>query len=218
MARVRVKNRLRYTKNLKAVVESVKDPKKVLMEVGQLIIKRTTQRTRQGKDLYGRKLAPLSESYVQYRKKKVYFKKINGVVVPFAKKTKGKGAKKLSKKFDSDFSKYAKFPKPDSNFFRPAKSNLTFTGQLLRSLRAKVFNRVGRVDITFKGTRAGTRLSNRELARLVQSPRRVKTKNGSYTTKPRVFFGLTTQLQKQINSRIIKAFRAELKKRGFKRR
>ena len=83
----------------------------------------------------------LSESYKQVRRGKSYWRTINGSKV----------------KFDGVEPRLSEV---DPEFFFPAvnKSQLTFTGQLLRSLKAKILrsgDSKGSVELGFTGTRKG---------------------------------------------------------------
>lgn len=100
----------------------VKDPI-LLRDVKEFTIKRIVDTARLGKSLEGTKsqrlLPKLSESYKAQRRGEVYFRTINGRVIPFAGKDPGL--------------------KVDGEFFRrnADRSNWTLTGQFLKSIIGK---------------------------------------------------------------------------------
>lgn len=94
----------------------------VLNEIGKFSVNRIQAFTRTGKSIVGETpaaLKPLSSSYKDFRKGKVTFWKSNGVTIaaPFPSR---------------------RLRDVDSGFFRPTKSNLTFTGQMIKSLKFSV--------------------------------------------------------------------------------
>lgn len=100
-----------------------------LLQMRDFWIKRVQAFTRTGKSLFenGAKLAPLSESYVKFRKR-------------FKGKT--------------------------GEFFKPNKSNLTFTGQLIKSLKGSANVRKQSVSVFPTGQRSDGK-SNKEVAQNV---------------------------------------------------
>lgn len=111
-----------------------------------MIVKRT--RRGFGVEQTGRKqqrLKKLSKSYIDFRKGKVSFFTRNGTVIPIKPKAP---------------------PKLDSTT-SPGKSNLTFSGQLLRSL--VVSSKKGEFTIRANNRRRKNGLTNNELAEIVSN-------------------------------------------------
>lgn len=93
-----------------------------LQKQADFVVERIRAFTRGGRSIAGQKpvkLKPLSQSYIQVREGAVKFRTINGKKVPFPEPDE-------------------RLNKVDPEFFEPRLSNLTFTGQMLRSLNARV--------------------------------------------------------------------------------
>lgn len=111
------------------------------------------------------KLKSLSDSYIQYRKGKMYFFKKNGITIAV------KGRSNRLKK--------------TGEFFSPARSNLTMTGQMLKAIEFKVKDTSVTVYINNNVRDDGK--TNEQVAQLV--------------SKDRPFLGIT-----ESESRILKNF------------
>lgn len=126
------------------------------------------------------RLKPLSESYKKQRAGQLgFFTTESGAVVPYKPKRKPK----------------------ISEFTTPGRSNLTFTGQLLDSLQVTSANR-GKATIGVQGRRAGSSLTNRDVARFVEE-------------QGRPFLNLSDVEIKRVNELVTKRLTEELRKLGF---
>jgi hypothetical protein len=108
--------------------------RQVLGEIGNFSVNRIQAFTRTGKSLpeEGAKFNELSESYKQFRRGKVTFwKNESGVTI--------------AAPFRSN-----RLNKVDSSFFSPNRSNLTFTGEMIKSLKYKIDT--GRNSVLIKPT------------------------------------------------------------------
>lgn len=92
--------------------------------------------------------------------------------------------------------------KPDRRWFKPNRSNLTLTGQLLRSIRYKIFSKKRNIDVFATGKRreGGT---NKEVAKDV-------AENG------RPFIGMDKKGEQQITEMVRRQIRREIEKAGMK--
>ena len=102
---------------------------------------------------------------------------------------------------DPDYIAYRRRKKLDSTT-SPGKSNLTFTGQLLRSIKGNV-TKEGRAVINFKDRRRGERLTNTQLAEYVEEQGR-----------PFLYLAKTEQLK--LAKFYEKTFSAILKNKGLR--
>lgn len=126
----------------------------IMQQAGQFAADRIVKRTRLGKGVESRggdpqSLKPLSASYKEQRKGKLaFFTTASGVKVPFKPDR--------TERLDGTTS--------------AGKSNLTRTGQLLRSIKV-IAVKAGSVVIGPTGGRVGSFLNNKDVARYVQEER-----------------------------------------------
>lgn len=175
-------------KNVKAVqaqalkaLNKVKQDQKFLVEQSKFTAEQIQRRTWSGRGVDGKKFKKLSQSYLDYRNGKVSFRKIDGRVVPLGGKD-------------------PKFPNT-GEFFKANFSNLTLTGQLLRSISRKINVQKGSFRLFFSGVRKDG-MKNEELAKIVQD-------------KGRVFFGLGEIIPKRLRKRTLDQLRRVLRQEGF---
>lgn len=124
MAKVRIKGVDKVLKNIRKTFEEVSTSKKLLSQIGNFTVDRIKSFARSGKTIaQGRpkSLPRLSESYIQQRMGAVKFRTIDGRVIPFPEPDE-------------------RLKNVDPEFFDPNRkiSNLTFSGQLMRSLIARI--------------------------------------------------------------------------------
>jgi len=153
-----------------------------LKDQATFIVERIRSFTRSGKSLAlsnkPKKLKRLSDSYIAVREGAVKFRTINGRKVPFAEPDE-------------------RLKQVDPEFFEPRLSNLTFTGQLMRSITSAVKNRV--ISVFVDGKRDDG-LTNDEVARYVSA-------------QGRPFLGLDDQGLKRIKRNAITQIRKLLRSR-----
>ncbi len=92
--------------------------------------------------------------------------------------------------------------KADKEFFSPGRSNLTMTGQLLKSLSFKSVVRDRTVDVFAKGFRTDGKADNKKVAEFV-------AKGG------RPFIGLDDKGIKRVTAIVLKDIRLRIKREGF---
>lgn len=148
----------KFKKSLQAVIEEFEKPQ-TMREMGEYAVERIVLRTRLGKGVSEKgdsasPLKPLSESYRQQRKGKLaFYTTKDGKKVPYIPK--------IPPILDATTS--------------PTKSNLTFTGQLLNSIKV-ISVKAGKVLIAPTGKRSDRRskisgATNREVAGYVSEER-----------------------------------------------
>ena len=98
---------------------------------------------------------------------------------------------------------------PDPVFFKPSKSNLTATGQMLESLRGRVSNLYGTITISPTGTRNPKRQNNNEIKTNAEL-----AKDLGY--RGRKFLGLDDIGIRRIRKMILDKIRRFKKSRNFK--
>jgi len=127
----------------------LKTEDRTLVDIGRFTKERIQQQTRLGKSMVtGGKLKGLSDSYKDVRSGLVTFRTINGKKVPFLKPDE-------------------RLKNVDPEFFEPKRSNLTFTGQLMKSLKIKIDKAKSIVEVFLSGIRKDG-LTNQEVARFCQ--------------------------------------------------
>lgn len=152
--------------------------RQVLTEIGQFSADRIQQFTRIGKSIASdepQALKPLSKSYKDFRRGKVTFWKS------------GKGVT-IAAKFRSN-----KLNSVDTSFFKPVKSNLTFTGQLLKSIDFKVDTARNSVLIKPTGAR--------------------NLKVAGFVSRERPFMGMDRVGRERINNFVKRAIRERLNRK-----
>jgi hypothetical protein len=122
-------------------------------EIADFMVKRIQAVTRTGYSIADKtriKLKGLSESYIQMRKGKVRFRKSkqgHTYALPIP-----------DERLDN----------VDPNFFRPSKSNLTFTGQMLDAIRYDVYPDQSKIVVSVNDSdRYGEKLTNKQVAKHV---------------------------------------------------
>ena len=190
MARVKVNVPRALKRNTAARLNAVVKNPSLLKEVREFVIKRIVDTARLGKSLEGTKsqrlLPKLSKSYQAQRRGEIYFRTVNGRVVPFS----GKDPK----------------IKTDGQYFRPnqSRSNLTLTGEFLKSIIGKtILSRAfrGRVAIFPSGRR-------KDGNRNIQIFRWLTDRNKKYE-----IFALNSSATKQIKKITQRFLRKKLRSR-----
>jgi len=184
--KVKVKGLARLNARLKRALSTKNKP--LLDEIGVFTLNRIQTFTRAGKSIAGRKpkgFKGLSSSYKAFRKGLVFF-------------------------FMDDQGQLRKVPKRskalanvDKTYFKPTKSNLTFTGQMIKSLTFKTTVTKSSVAVFPKGRRKGSKLSNKKVAEFVSA-------NG------RPFIGIDTEGIKVTVNMIKRFYRRQLKREGLR--
>jgi hypothetical protein len=124
--------------------------------------------------------APLSPSYIAYRKGEVTFIKKNGRTIAIKSEGRSRRRKDLSNKT------------------APAKSNLTYTGQMLNAIKGKRVGR-GKLEIYISPRRRGGGLNNSQIASIHENVK------GN-----RKFFNLTNLQYKRLQNRVTALAREEI--------
>lgn len=121
MAKVTIQGLDKLEKKIKQLLKDEIATKDTLEQIGELTIERIKAFARSGYSLYQgkkEKLKKLSKSYLDMRHGMIKFRTINGKKVPF-----NEADERLNE--------------VDPDYFDPGKSQLTFTGQMLRALGYK---------------------------------------------------------------------------------
>lgn len=195
--------------NIDSVFNAVKEIYKDLTtqaseldKIGKFARDRIVAETRKGRDLPQDSVEyqpELSEAYIAYRKSLA---------------SKGRSLDRIAKDQgkESDFKKAASIrantPTPDSTFFRPTKSNLTLTGQLLNSIDYTVKASQRKIIIEPTGTRDDG-LTNKEVAL------ELATRKTRLAPQGRKFLGLDNRGFDRIRNLIVEAIRRIALKKGF---
>lgn len=182
--------------NLKKVLKQVEDfinedirkSSSLLEDIGDFAVKRIQAETRLGKNLNrsqnttsARKQPDLSEATKNFRERLAA------------------GKVKITHPW---------WFKPDRSFFKPTKSNLTATGQMLDSLEGKVTRSKGEVVVVPTGTRDSG----------LQNDNTIKTNVGvakELASQGRTFLGLDKLGMQRIRKLILDEVRRMKRKRGF---
>lgn len=203
------KNNIQYkVKNIDSVFNAVKEiykdltsQKDELDKIGQFVKDRIVSEARKGNDLTneGAKQPELSEGYIGYRRR----------LGQKAKAADRIGQDKGTKK---DFERVSTIgiqtPIPDGTFFRPSKSNLTLTGQLLNSIEYTVDAGKHSIKVEPTGVRNDGK-TNKEVAQELATRKTRLAPNG------RKFLGLDTRGFERIRNRIVEAIRRIALKKGL---
>jgi hypothetical protein len=146
-------NLSKLREKLKEIVSELEKPQN-MRDIGEYAVDRIVKRTRLGRGVsetgQSQALKPLSKSYKDQRAGRIaFFTTPEGVKVPY---------------------KPNKPPKLSGNT-TPGKSNLTFTDQMLNSIKV-VSATTGKVNIAPTGNRKSSDLTNKEVADFVSVERR----------------------------------------------
>ncbi len=114
----------------------------------------------------------------------------------------GSSIKPLKQLKSSTIEQRKRARRPDREFFSPERSNLTLTGQLLKSLKFKSRVRDRTVDVFAKGVRRSGRIDNKAVSEFV-------AKGG------RPFIGLDKKGIKRVTAIILTDLRKTIKRAGF---
>ncbi len=146
MARAKVNGLKNVFEAIDKIFENSTQKEKFLREIEDFVTLRVQAETRKGKDLSrdGADQPDLKPSYVAWRKS------LEARASALDKISRGS----LSSKNLSLVAKITgRTPTPDPTFFKPEKSNLTLTGQLLKSLNSLVKPRARTVEVFVEGRR-----------------------------------------------------------------
>jgi hypothetical protein len=204
-------------KNLGKVLNQLKDAmtflnrKDIYSQVGEYVRDRITSKARSGKTMISgetENLKALSPAYIKERERQ---KKLLGNEIKSARKNKKLGFKQddfnhggKGWKFAVGEARNKGMKHTDPDFFSPKRSNLTFTGQFLESLKVTKIDQENRI-VTIEPT--GTRddgLKNKKV--------------GEYVAKQgRNIFGIDTTGLKVIKNMVIRELRNSLRKNLLKK-
>ena len=194
----RVKNIDSVFNAVRSIYNDLTQQKEELDKIGEFVRNRIVAETRKGNDLTrnGAKQPELSEGYIGWRKGVVSARKIEA------------GTHKRG-----DFEKAARISGqnkivPDSTFFKPAKSNLTLTGQLLNSIDYRVEAKENKIIIEPTGTRDDGK-TNKEVAE------ELATRKTRLAPSGRKFLGLDERGFQRIRNQIVEAIRRLALKKGL---
>jgi len=184
---------------VRSIYEDLTTQRDELDKIAKFARDRIVAETRKGYDLTrnGEKQPELSEPYIAYRRRLSRRFKETGKQVGA-----GLSVEQAMRNQAID-SKRGPTPTPDSTFFKPAKSNLTLTGQLLNSIDYKVGHEGKTIIIEPTGVRDDG-LTNKQVAESLASR---KTK--------RKFLGLDERGFQRIRNLIVEAIRRLALKKGL---
>jgi hypothetical protein len=181
MSKIRVENLDKTFDSLEVVFDSQAGRKDFLDEIGKFLSDRIVRETRSGKDLVNSRRQPgLSPGYVGYRHRLA-----NGT------------ATNRSRSGPS-------VVRPDGRFFRPSFSNLTLTGQLLRSVGFRSRPRLKQIEIFVSGSRNDGKTNSQVLRSLAR--------------RGREFLGVDDKGILRVRRMIIDKIRREFRKKGFSKK
>jgi len=183
---------------VRAIYDDLTTQREELDKIGKFARDRIVAETRKGNDLTnnGAKQPELSEAYIAWRRGVVSARKIEAGVHKtgdFAKAARISGQNKIQ---------------PDSTFFKPAKSNLTLTGQLLESIEYTVKAEDKTIIIEPTGSRDDGK-TNKEVAEELARRKTRLAPNG------RKFLGLDDRGFQRIRNLIVEAIRRLALKKGL---
>lgn len=185
---------------VRSIYEDLTTQKEELDKIGKFTRDRIVAETRKGNDLTsGGKQPELSEGYIAYRRS--LGKKTNAL---------GRVAEGSGKKRDLELASKItnKTPTPDMTFFRPAKSNLTLTGQLMESIEYTVRAEDKKIIIEPTGVRDDGK-TNKEVAEELSRRKTRLAPDG------RKFLGLDERGFQRIRNLIVEAIRRLALKKGL---
>lgn len=186
---------------VRAIYDDLTTQTKELDAIGKFAKDRIVAETRKGNDLTndGGKQPELSEGYIGYRRRL-------GGKVKALDRVSGGSTKKTDLEKVSTIG--IQTPIPDSTFFRPGKSNLTLTGQLLNSIDYKVKATQKTIVIEPTGVRDDGK-TNKEVAEELATRKTRLAPNG------RKFLGLDDRGFQRIRNLIVEAIRRLALKKGL---
>jgi len=178
MAKVELKNLNNVIKAIEKVFNNTKKNRRLLREMVDIAVTRIKQQTRAGNELTvedgkpGRKYKqpPLSEKYKKFRK---------------AVKARGGVTQRTGKRVD---------PK----HFRPGVSNLTFTGQLMDSIKGTINVQAGKITVFPSGKRDDG-LTNKQVTE-------------DLAERGREYLGMDEKGAQRINKVVLKELRRNIRK------
>lgn len=197
----RVKNIDSVFNAVRAIYSDLTERREELDKIGKFTRDRIVAETRKGKDLTnnGDKQPELSEGYIAWRRTLASRNRA------LERVSEGSQSKK-------DLGLVAKItertPTPDSTFFKPSKSNLTLTGQLLSSIDYSVKVEDKKIIVEPTGSRDDGK-SNKEVA---EELARRKTR---LAPRGRKFMGLDDRGFQRIRNIIVEAIRRLALKKGL---
>jgi len=178
---------------VRSIYDELTKQREELDKIGRFARDRIVAETRKGNDLTrdGAKQPELSESYIAWRRG----------VISLGKVRESRGTR-------NDYEKAARISGknstvPDPTFFRPTKSNLTMTGQLLNSIEYTVKVEDSKIIIEPTGTRDDGK-TNKEVAYSL-----------AHRKNKRTFLGLDDRGFKRIRTVIVEAIRRLALKKGL---
>lgn len=191
---------------IRAIYEDLTTQAEELDKIGKFTRDRIVAETRKGKDLTnnGAKQPELSEGYIAWRRSLgARFKATDRAANAIAE------GRDVSR---SDLKKISKIthrtPTPDSTFFKPAKSNLTLTGQLLNSIEYTVKVSERKIIIEPTGSRDDGK-TNKQVAE------ELATRSTGLAPRGRKFLGLDERGFQRIRNLIVEAIRRLALKKGL---
>lgn len=198
----RIKNLDSVFNAVRAIYSELTEQEEELDKIGKFARDRIVAETRKGNDLTndGAKQPELSESYIAYRRRLTQRQN--------AKTESALNENLSAKKQKLAGSVTAKTPSPDSTFFKPAKSNLTLTGQLLNSIEYEVKADEKKIVIQPKGSRDDGK-TNKEVAEELATRKTTMAPNG------RKFLGLDKRGFQRIRNLVVEAIRRVALKKGL---
>lgn len=182
MATVKINGMSSALRNIKKGLKKTIESNKLKNEVGKFVVERIVQMARSGKnERTGKALPKLSKSYREMRLGIIQFRTINGNVVPL-------------------LGPDERLNDTDSQFFEPtrARSNVTFTGQLLKSLAYRT--KKNSIIIIFKPDQRSDGLKNSDVYGFLVSL------NSGYD-----FIGLGQKGIRRVNKIVVDNFRRRLR-------
>jgi len=197
----KVKNLDSVFNAVRSIYSDLTQEREELEKIAKFARDRIVAETRKGKDLTknGDKQPELSESYIAWRRS---LANRNRALDRAAEGSQKKRDQALAMKITE------RTPSPDSTFFKPAKSNLTLTGQLLNSIEYEVKIDKKTIIIEPKGQRDDGK-SNKEVAE------ELATRKTSLAPDGRKFLGLDERGFQRIRNLIVEAIRRLALKKGL---
>lgn len=193
MAKTNVRGLNEFLKNLKDAVSHFDNA--FFLELGEYASKRIVMMARSGKRMANgeaTRLKPLSPEYIEFREKFMTGEKT--------------GAKRTQKKAK----KATKAKVVDPAFFKPDRSNLTFTGQYLESIRVTKIDRASRT-LTIEPDDT----PRKKGPRFIKSSGEVTNKEiAEYQAKQgRNIFGMDKQGVQVMKTKVLNEIRKQLRKK-----
>lgn len=199
MAKTNIKNLDKVLERVKNALTEIDDS--TYQEIGDYVLKRVVSKARMGKTMISgddAKLKPLSKNYIEAREAMIARDGANlkgGSAIQ--KRIKGS----INSGAGSALAKQMAAAEAglDTEFFSPKRSNLTLTGQYLRSFAITKIDKLKRIMfIEPTGNREGETLSNKKLAEYLAE-------------QGRSIFGLDKLGRKAIREKVLRALRSKLR-------